>query len=312
MRNILNCSKWLVLILICSFSSCNDPITPPNPSILGEFDAGKTKGEIDNSEIDEASGMSASRNFAGKVWVHNDSGDKNRFFLINNDGKWQNTYYLNGAVNRDWEDMAISKFADGESYIFLADIGDNEASYGNEYNIYKVKEPKNLSTARTEIYLNDFETIKFKYSDGSRDAETLLIDHATKDLYVITKRESRIRVYQLPYPQSTSSINTANFVGELPIGGEISGVPTGATSGDISPDNTEIIIKSYFQIFYWKLTKSETILQALSRQYDKLLPYSPEPQGEGVGFESDNSGFYTIGEAGETKNIVQLYFHKRK
>ena len=308
-KQIIQLSKLIVVLGICSFSSCNDTLPPKPPIILADFNAGLAVGEINNTEIDEASGLVASKNMPGKLWVHNDSGDKNRIFLLNTSGQWQGTFYLNGVGNRDWEDIAISKI-NNENYLFLADIGDNEASYNNEYFIYKVKEPSAVSNGDT--YLNNVETIKFKYNDGARDAETLLVDQLTQDMYVITKREERIRVYKIAAPQATNTINTAEFVSELSIGGQLGGVPAGATGGDISVDNSEIIIKSYFQIFYWKLKTDETIKQALSRSYDKTLPYSPEPQGEGIGFAADNTGYYTIGEAGEAKNIVNLYFYKRK
>lgn len=302
-------TQILVIWVICSFSGCNTVAPPVKPDTLASFEAGTAAGEVDNIEIGEASGLVASQNFPGKLWAHNDSGDKNRIFLINTNGKYQATFYLNGIENRDWEDIAATKI-NNENYLFVGDIGDNDANYNNQYFIYKVKEPKTIDN--TEVYLNGIETIKFKYADGSRDAETLLIDHKTQDIYIITKREERVRVYRIAAPQSTTAINTAEFVAELTIGGQLGGVPTGATAGDISSDNTEILIKSYFQIFYWKLKTDETIKQALSRVYDKTLPYSPEPQGEGIGFAADNSGYYTIGEAGEAKNIVNLYFYKRK
>ncbi len=313
MRIILNGCKFLILILFCCFGSCNDPAKPIDPaSNLPEFEAGKSVGEVANSEIDEASGLVASKNFQGKLWVHNDSGDKNRIFLINQDAGYQGTIYLNGVQNRDWEDIAISRFSDNENYIFIADIGDNDASYNNEYYIYKFKEPKVAPTPNNDSFIGNIETIKYKYSDGSRDAETLLVDHKTKDFYIVTKRENRIRLYRIAAPQSINSINTAQFVTEMPIGGSLSGVPAGATGGDISSDNTEIVIKSYFQIYYWKLSSTETVLQALNRKYDKLLPYSPEPQGEGICFSADDKGYFTIGEAGEAKNIVNLYHYKKK
>lgn len=312
MKNFLNFCKILVLLTFCGFSGCNEIAKPIPSNNLGDFDSGKTKGEINNTEIDEASGLVASRNFPGKLWLHNDSGDKNRIFLINNDGKWQNTIYLNGAQNRDWEDIAMSSFSDNENYIFVADFGDNEASYNNEYFIYKFKEPKTLPQQGIDIQINNIETIKYKYPDGARDAEALLIDHATKDLYIITKREPQIRVYRIPAPQTTNSVITAEFLAELPIGGTLGGIPAGATAADISVDNKEIIIKSYFQVFYWKLKTNENIKQALSRKYDKLLPYVSEIQGEGMGFAHDDSGFYTIGESGPSNGIVNLFFHKRK
>ncbi len=313
MRYFINFTKCVVILFLCNFSACNttNPPIPPEPQ-LPEFEAGKATGDIDNAEIDEASGLVSSLNWPGLLWIHNDSGDKNRVFLIDKKAQWKATFNITGAENRDWEDIAISKFSDGENYIFLGDIGDNEASYNNDYRIYKFKEPKTLPPALSVNTLDNAETIRFKYPDGSHDAETLLIDHQTKDLYVITKREDRVRIYQLPYPQSTTTQNLAVFIGDLPFGAPLGGVPTGATAGDISNDNSEIIIKNYFQIFYWKLKKGENIKQALQRNSDKSLPYTPEPQGEGMGFASDNSGYYTVGESGESKNIVKLYFYKRK
>lgn len=313
MNFFLNIGKLLVLVLLCGFGSCDGGGDPPFPPVieLPEFEAGVATGEIDNAEIDEASGLAASGNFAGNFWVNNDSGDKNRLFLINNKGIYQGSIYLNGVQNRDWEDIATTKIGN-DNYLYVADIGDNEASYGNEYSIYKVKEPNTLPTKNNDQYLSNFETIKFRYSDGARDAETILIDHSTKDIYIVTKRESRIRLYKLASPQAINTLLTAEFLNELPIGGQLNNIPTGATAGSISADNKEIMIKSYFQIYYWKLNSTETIQQALARKYDKTLPYSPEPQGEGISWDPATGGYYTIGEAGEAKNIVNLYYYKRK
>jgi hypothetical protein len=313
MKYLLYFGRGLVVVLLCNFSACNEPAVPkPVIEKLPEFETGKVMGEITNSEIDEASGMVSSINMPGMFWLHNDSGDRNRVFLINSAAKWMGTFTLNGVQNRDWEDIAISKFPDNENYLFVGDIGDNDANYNNEYFIYKFKEPKTLPANTADVAINNVETIKFNYPDTSHDAEALMIDHATKDLYIVTKREERIKVYILAYPQSTTNINKALLVADLPIGGTLGGVPTGATAGDISIDNQEIIIKSYFQIFYWKLKKDETIKQAFSRSYDKLLPYNPVPQEEAIAFSHDNSGFYTIAEGTETRNIVNLYFYKRK
>jgi hypothetical protein len=312
MRFFLNSCKLIVGLLFCGFSGCNEPAKPFPVNILPDFELGKLTGEIDNGEIDEASGLVASRNFQGKLWIHNDSGDKNRIFLVNKDGKWQNTAYLNGVQNRDWEDIAVSNFPNNETNIYVADFGDNDASYNNEYFIYKFKEPKSLPAQGADIQVNDIETIKFKYPDGARDAEALVIDHATKDLYIITKREPQIRVYRIAAQYATNTINTAEFISELPIGGLLGGIPAGATAADISIDNKEIIIKSYFQVFYWKLGAAETIKQAFTRKYDKLLPYASEIQGEGMGWAHDDSGYYTVGESGPSKGIVNLFFHKRK
>ena len=64
-------------------------------------------GLLDNNEMDEVSGIAVSRQDASYIWAHNDSGDSNRIFLIRNDGSYAGTFLLQGASNRDWEDIAI-------------------------------------------------------------------------------------------------------------------------------------------------------------------------------------------------------------
>ena len=54
-------------------------------------------GEIENSDINEASGICASKKNSNVLWLHNDSGDYNRIFAISLDGKHLGEYYLNNS-----------------------------------------------------------------------------------------------------------------------------------------------------------------------------------------------------------------------
>ncbi len=104
------------------------------------------------------------------------------------------------------------------------------------------------------------------------DAECLLIDHQTKDLYVVTKRDTKSRLYRLPYPQSVTALNTAQFVMELPF--------NYCTAGDISADNQEILLKNYQQVFYWKRRSDEALTDALKRE-PTLLTYPADQERQG-------------------------------
>jgi hypothetical protein len=51
-------------------------------------------------------------------------GGDNRIYAISEQGKRLADVRLDGATNWDWEDIAVN-VEDGISYIYLADIGDN-------------------------------------------------------------------------------------------------------------------------------------------------------------------------------------------
>jgi hypothetical protein len=269
------------------------------------FDGPVDLGEINNPEIDESSGMVVCRQDNDMIWTHNDSGDSNRIFLILNNGAYLGTFNLINAKNRDWEDIAIGPGPIANiNYLYVAEIGDNNAKYDLKY-IYRFPEPdiSVLSSTVTEVDVHNVETITFVYPDGIKmDAETLLIDPWTKDLYIVTKREWPVTVYRLPYPQSTTETITAEKYGTLPF--------TFATAGDISADGKEILIKTYDKVFLWTREESESIADAFMQQPVRLK-YTPEPQGEAITFHPNGIGYYTLSE---TRNNItpRVYFYRRK
>lgn len=247
--------------------------------------------------IDEASGIAHSHADNGSLWVQQDSGNPPELTLISQAGKFLKKVAIKNATNRDWEDLAISKdAASGKDFIYLADIGDNNQT-ATSYFIYRFQEPDENATE-----VNNAEKFTFKYSDGSHDAEAILVDNLTHDIYIITKRGLNSRIYILPSPQSTSSENTASYVGSLNY--------TGVTSAAMSADGKEIIVKTYTNLYYYKRKAHETIAEAIQKAAVSLS-YTMEPQGEAVCFKNDNSGFFTISEKGLAP-FVDLRFYKRK
>ena len=81
------------------------------------------------------------------------------------------------------------------------------------------------------------------------------------------------------------------------------------TAGDISRDGKEILLKVYDAVYYWKVNGQESISKTLKRT-PLLLPYTPEPQGEGICWSSDNNGYYTISEI-RYKVMPRLNYYPR-
>jgi len=287
---------------------------------LPEFGPRLNKGEIVNEEIVEASGIVASINNPGILWTHNDSGNKNRIFAIGSDGSDKGEIYLAGAVNRDWEDIAIGAGPDSNlNYVYVADIGDNN-KWHSVKKIYRFVEPT-LTVGQTVFSdtIQNVSIISFTYPDGERDAETLLVDPQTSDLFVLSKSESKIRLYKLAYPQSTTEVFESELVAKLilPFDPEVNSPLHYIAGGDIMQDGSEIIVKSISNIFYWKRDQEETIEYVLSEKMPIILPYdiTDELQGEAICWNNDDDkGYYTLGEEIFTNDFydsAQLYYYPR-
>jgi len=294
---------FFFLAVIFFLSSCNwfkKPTLTPTPEVeIPDFETSPKSFIIQNDLISEASGLCDSQSMPGNVWVEEDSGNPNVIHLISHTGEYKGNVQM-PFTNRDWEDMTIGAGpVSGKTYIYLAEIGDNKAAYNNQYYIYRFLEPQSIKEKVTT-----YDQITFQYPDGSRDAECILLDPETKDIYIITKREFNVRVYQLPYPQLVTEIQTAKFIEEIPY--------LIITSGGISTDGKEIVLRNYDALYYWYRKEGESITKALARNRDKLLPYQKEPQGEGFCFDKGNKGYFTISERPDLEFPTYLYYFGKK
>ncbi len=265
------------------------------------FNGPQARGELENRQIDEASGLAVSRSFPGNIWTHNDSGDHNRIFLVGHDDSDAATFRIRNTGNRDWEDMAIGPGPEeGAYYLYVADIGDNRAQYDIK-TVYRFKEPMpgDVDQDVAVQWIDGEDAIRFRYPDGMKDAETLMIDPFTKDLYIVTKREFPVTVYLARYPQPLDDVFELEKLGTLPF--------TGATAGDISADGLLITIKTKERVFNWTREPHETVSQAFERK-PVQLPYTPEVQGEAIAWNKDGSGYFTLSEA-KGGIIPILYFY---
>jgi hypothetical protein len=300
LRNLYHYRLYIILItlammlmLLYLYSHASNP----------QFSNRLTLGFIENPDIDEASGLAASRKNKGVLWTHNDSGNRNSIFALNLRGQNLGEYQIGFIPNRDWEDIAVGPGPDEQhQYIYIGDIGDNDAEYYIKY-IYRIPEPSvDSSQSPVDTILSDFDVIAFRYPDGERDAETLMVDPLTKDIYIVSKREDSVRVYRASNPQAMSDkVTVLEYITALNL--------SHITAGDISASGSEILLKSYSNVYYWKREKSQSIGEALEMM-PQMVPYIAEPQGEGITWAPDASGYYTISE--EPAGVPAfLYFYPR-
>lgn len=285
-----------ILSLLIAPTGCHKKSEPKEPAPA--FSSTPLSKPITPGLIDEASGIAESKANSGYLWVEQDSGNPNDVALLSQTGQLLKKVNIRSAVNRDWEDMTLGNGPiTGTSYLYIAETGDNNKVY-SQYSIIRFPEPSaNIDTVTT------WDELKFIYPDGSHDAEAILVDNNSKDIYIITKTDPVSRIYKLPYPQSISSVSTVTYIGSLPF--------SGVTSAASSVSGDELLIKTYTSLSYWKRNKNESIEDALKR-VPVSLNYQVEPQGEAVCFKNDNSGFYTLSERPSIISTVNLNFYQRK
>ena len=118
-----------------------------------------------------------------------------------------------------------------------------------------------------------------------------------------------MKVYRLAYPQSITDTTVADHVATLNLtGGQVINERF-TVGGDISPDGNEILIKTYLNVFYWQRTHQPDLWEVFLEIPDTVT-YTPEPQGEAIGWHPEGLGYYTVSE--ERQGIpAHLYFYPR-
>jgi hypothetical protein len=263
-------------------------------------------GRLQNKQMDEISGISASGVLKDIYYVHNDSGDTSRFFAISPDGKLKSTIYYPGDPKvklgaRDCEDIAVGPGpVTGKSYVYMGDIGDNSA-VRPYITIYRMEEKTNWlkdSLVRTEA-----TPLHLTYRDGPKDAETLMVDPIKRLLYIVSKRKDTVNVYTTPldFKANENVVLTYRcklfFEGIKPF--------KWITAGDISKDGQQILLKNYEKVYYWRRKANEPVWQTMQRKPQELK-YQAEKQGEAIGFTADGKGYYTTSEG----VFSPIYYYK--
>jgi len=253
-----------------------------NQRVDSLFLAGIPKGKLANPLLEEVSGLVASQRYPNRLYVQTDSGGEAAVFVLDTLGNELGRLDLSGLKNRDWEDIAIGPGPNGSSYIYVAEIGDNEAKYEEIY-LYRFTEPELLQAIPSDA----IDQVRLQYPGGSKDAETLLADPISGTLFLVSKREPKNALYQVPATAFEKGSGTLEKVHEFDFNSSV--------GGDISKDGSQILIKTYLAVFYWKRTDKQSLVEALKAE-PMRLPYVPEPQGEAIGFNFKGDAYFTLSE----------------
>ena len=267
-----------------SLPSVNSAPVTPAPS-RAEATSSRILGLV-GAPITEASGLAWSRTNATTWWTHNDSGDSARIFALDGSARIHAILPLSGAAAVDWEDIATGPGPTaGSAYLYVGDIGDNAAARAS-VRVYRVLEPDLTGVAvGTTLPAASIGSVVLQYPDGARDAESLLVDQVSGDLYIISKREAAVRVYRAPRPAFADETVTMEHIATL--------AHTWVVAADVSADNATVLVKTPTRVYAYV---SDSGIAAAFAQAPTARLYTAEPQGEAIAANPSCTAYATLSE----------------
>jgi len=293
----------------------------------------------------EASGLAPSRRDPDLFWTHDDNvnlphspkGGTPWLFAIDADGHLRARLLIDGVKRRDWE--AITGLdRNGQPALLIGDIGDNRESWP-DYRLWLVTEPKLAKDGQAEHLTALPEgLLRFHYPDGSHDAESLAIDHADRQILILTKRQRPARLYALPlsairpiHPHKGRSarriirraeeagrkhlvtarhiatlprLNPTDAVGWLlsPLIGHRAYRPTDMA---LSRDGRLLAVLTYAAVYFFERRPGQSWAEAMKRPVDATsLPFID--QWEGIAFSHDQHSLLVVREGSGPRTMLRL------
>jgi hypothetical protein len=290
----------MLLAAACAAPSAPAPAVPeaggPAP-LCAEWSPPVKVADVDVEGLSEASGLTASRALPGVFFTLEDSGNEPELVAFDAGGRWRGTWTVDGAKNVDWEDLGAGPCDAGASdeCLFIADVGDNAATRESP-RVYVVRTPAlPAGPARGSVKIE--RSIKYRYPDGARDAESLLVDPATGVPYVVAKR---------PVPEPNAR-GVYRIAGLEDADGYVTAVRIGAvtpakneqlfTGGAVHPSGRRVLLRHYAGVLEFVLPEGapfEAFVAVAPRALDEGT--AAEVQGEAITYAAEGDAIFTTSE----------------
>lgn len=282
----------------CLKTGAGDGKAPSFDAAASRFDGAKPAGRIESEEITESSGLAVSRCQEGVLWTHNDSGDGPYIFAMDEQGKPRGTWKVQNASATDWEDIAIFKDASGKCFLLIGDTGNSKKEPRSEHTIYRVPEPEVTpdaagTTRKQALETAAAEAITFSYPDQPQDAETLLVQPQTGDIYVLTKhREKPSGVYRIKPEFGGPPVQAVKLTDV-----SVPAIPNGLlTGGDIAADGKHVILCDYFAAYEFELPSGAANFDEVWKRKPAVVDIGDRKQGEAVAYSADGDVIFATSE----------------
>lgn len=205
----------------------------------GAAQAASVDRTLQDSRINESSGLAFSTRFPGAMITHNDSGDGNRVFVVGRDGETKAVWTVNGARSWDWEDIASTP----DHTIWVGDIGDNLLRKDSQF-VFAFTEPSSMRDATVTP-----TAYEFVYPDGRpHNAEALMVRPSNNRIMIVTKSKAGGELYRFPADPSTNRPNVLE---------QVASAPSTITGGAVAPTGGGFVLRSYSAAYVYDTPTSE-------------------------------------------------------
>ena len=303
--------RRLLLLLLFALAACtpvtgddddstDEPITaePPCTRWLGA----EPQSYVLDPTLVEISGLVASRQTPGALWVHEDSGAGPELHALSPDGRTVAIVTLQGGPADDWEDLALGACVgapaptDGGPWcLVVGDIGDNPRSRPF-VSLLTIEEPAvDLGAESAERIDLTPTVVTATYPGGPRDAEALVIEPDGTPVVISKRTDGFARLYRMP-TEPSGQPTEALQIGETLIG-PVGGLVDAVTAADLSIDGSRLLIRTYADGLLYDLGAGG--LPGIDPAMQWSLPVAAEPQGEAIAWTDDERDILHVSEAVE-------------
>lgn len=254
-------------------------------------------GVVMAEQLDEISGMAASRQHPDTLWVLNDGGNSPHLHAITRLGRRVTSLRVEGVPNTDWEDLSAFELQ-GTRYLLIADTGDN-GGLRKTLQLHVIAEPDRMHAGS----VRPSWSIVFRWPDGARDCEAVAVDAERGLVLLVAKKRQPAELYALPlHPGNPGTIHTARLLARLQQpdahqpDATIGGVPAHqVTAADVSPDGSRLAVLTYGAILIHPRNPATSWAQAAGN-VPRRIPIPLVPKAEALAWSASGGGLYVTGE----------------
>lgn len=262
-------------------------------------------GNFATDDIGESSGVAVSQCNSGVLWTVNDSGDGPFLYAFDEKGTHLGTFRVPNATNKDWEALAYRKDANGSCSIYVGEIGNNELERP-EQAIYRLTEPVISAEDARSSKADPKETapsekLTFTYPDVRHNAEALLVDPSSGNIYIITKTSAGPAVV-FKIPPDFGKAVTAQRIAEI----SLPAIPNGmVTGGEFAADGKSVVVSDYFAGYELRLPASSARIDEIWSQKPQAIDIGKRKVGEAIAYSPDGSVLFATSE-GKAGSIYRI------
>ncbi len=257
-------------------------------------------------QVDEISGMAASRRVDDLLWVINDSDHGPTLFALDPGGNVKHRVVVDGATNVDWEDLDAFTL-DGRNYLLIADTGDN-GGMRRELALIVVEEPSSALLREREPHTTPAWIVRMRWPDGPRDCEATAVDPARREILLLSKKRFPAQLFRVALgpPANPDEVRVAEQIAEIATIPQ----PTPAllerdyefwrwrgqvTGMDLDSAARRLVLLTYLDGFVYERADGESWREAL-RRLPRRLDLPTLPQGEAIAFDRHGRAIWATSE----------------